>query len=132
MEQGAEKSTFARRLGAYGIGLTNLPVDVFRYSGLAANTVLEKTGLRDPRTASQVSEWFHSIKNPLDIAGLQQKEPEMFQLGEIVGETFGGLRVAKTLAGLKKAISARGLAAALTQGTATERVIEPTLDKVLT
>ena len=94
-------STFLRRLGAYGVGVTNLPVDVFRYSGLATNAVLEKLGLRNPHTATKVSKWFHEVKNPLDFANLQGKEPEMFQLGEIVGGTFGGLKGAKTINGIK-------------------------------
>lgn len=93
--------------------------------------MLEKLGLRNPHTATEVSKWFHEVKNPLDFANLQGKEPEMFQLGEIVGETFGGLKGAKTINGIKKYLPTSGLASALIKGTATELGVEPSLDKVL-
>lgn len=140
------KSTFGHRLGAYFTGLSNLPVDVFRYSGMGANKALNAVGLRDDKTAADVSKFFQEVKNPLDFNNYAEKEPEMFKIGEVVSELATALRalksvqptgqlLAKTPINLPPrviGVTTSGLAKALTQGSIQEYGVEPTLDKILT
>lgn len=127
------KNNFLDNLGAYGVGLTNLPVDVFRYSGLAGNLALNGIGLRDDKTAKEVADWFQNVKNPLDRKGYQQTNPEMYKLGEIVGETLGLAKAVNLAKGAAKHLpkyNASAFLPAIQKAAVIEAAVEPGLDAV--
>jgi hypothetical protein len=124
------KSTFGNRVAAYATGLTNVPFDLFKYSALGTNKLMNMTGLRDNETAANVYSAFVDLKNPLDINNYETKEPSMFNIGETIGNAVGIGKIAKTIAGPNKVLNNRGLAASVSSGAAQESFIEPALKRL--
>lgn len=115
------KSTFGNRLGAYVSGLANVPVDIFKYSGMGANRLMNIAGLRDDKTADQVYSAFASIQNPLDFNDYATKEPAMYTAGNAIGNGVIGGGLAAT--------TTKGLGASLLGGGAVEGALKPALLK---
>ena len=127
------RNNFKDNLTAYGIGLTNLPVDVFRYGGLAGNLAMNAVGLRDNKTAKKVHDWFQSIENPLDTKGYQKTNPEMFKLGEIMGDTLGLAKAVSLSKGASKYLPrylTKDVVPAVNKAIVIEAVAEPSLDRI--
>lgn len=124
------ESSLLNRLGAYATGISNVPVDIFRYSGIGANALLNKVGLRDDKTAEQVHSAFVDMQNPLDFNDYATKEPFMYTLGNVVGNGLTAGKVAKTIAGPTTNYGTKGLAAAFTTGAVGEGLVEPAMDNI--
>lgn len=88
-----------KNISAYGVGITNMPIDIMKYSALFANEGQELLGLRDKQTADEVESLINTWAERPPIypdsvndyrEWVKSQSPQMESLGQVAGGALAG------------------------------------------